>query len=231
VAGERERRAEQLAARGRRGRDDAMEDDDARRYRSAFPRLELIAPASRPGPPTLVTVAHLVPRKRHADVLRALWVLRQRRPDLRYLVIGEGPERPALERLTRELDLTHRVEFTGQLEHATALARARACHVFVMPSVDEAFGVAYVEAMAGGVPAIGALGEPGPAEIARTGDGLRLVPPGDVELLAATLDALVDDPAFLTDLGRRARATVQASFTWEACGAATLAAYEEALRA
>ncbi len=56
------------------------------------------------------------------------------------------------------------------------------------------------------------------------------MPPGDVELLAATIDALVDDPEFLRDLGRRARATAEASFTWEACGRATVAAYEEALR-
>ncbi len=181
------------------------------------------------GPPTLVTVGHLVARKRHADVLRALWVLRERRPDLRYVIIGDGPERKPLTQLARDLQLEDRVEFTGQLEHSAALERARQCHAFVMPSVDEAFGVAYVEAMAGWVPAIGALGEPGPAEIAHAGDGIRLVPPGDVELLAATIDALVDDPEFLADLGRRARATVATSFTWEACGRATVAAYEEAL--
>jgi len=187
------------------------------------------APAHQDGPATLVTVGHLVARKRHADVLRALWALRELRPDLRYLIIGDGPERGPLEALARELELDDRVEFTGQLEHAEALERARRCQVFVMPSVDEAFGVAYIEAMAGWVPAVGALGEPGPAEIARVGDGIRLVPPGDVELLAATIDALVDDPEFLRDLGFRARATTEASFTWEACGRATVAAYEEAL--
>ena len=185
--------------------------------------------APRPEHPTLVTVAHLATRKRHADVLRALWALRELRPDLRYVIIGDGPERAPLEALAGELELADRVEFTGQLEHAAALERARSCQVFVMPSVDEAFGVAYVEAMAGWVPALGALGEPGPAEIARLGDGIRLVPPGDVELLAATIDALVDDPEFLRDLGFRARATVEDAFTWEACGKATVAAYEEAL--
>ncbi len=125
-----------------------------------------------------MTVGHLVARKRHADVLRALWVLAERRPDLRYVIIGDGPEREPLTALARELGLEDRVEFTGQLEHAAALERARRCHAFVMPSVDEAFGVAYIEAMAGWVPALGALGEPGPAEIARAGDGIRLVPPG-----------------------------------------------------
>jgi glycosyltransferase involved in cell wall biosynthesis len=98
-----------------------------------------------------------------------------------------------------------------------------------MPSVDEAFGVAYVEAMAGGLPAVGALGEPGPAEIARCGEGIRLVPPGDVERLAATLGELLDDRVLLNELGLAARRTVERSFTWEACGRATVAAYEEAL--
>ncbi len=188
------------------------------------------APLHHPLHATLVTVAHLVPRKRHADVIRALWVLRERHPDLRYVVIGDGPQREPLEHLAATLGLQDRVTFTGQLPHAEALEQARACSLFVMPSVDEAFGVAYVEAMAGCLPAIGALGEPGPAEITRLGDGLRLVPPGDVGMLAEAIDVLTADPRFLDELGRRARATVERSFTWEACGRATVAAYEEALR-
>ena len=71
-------------------------------------------------------------------------------------------------------------------------ARGRDASVFVMPSTDEAFGVAYVEAMAAGLPAIGARGEPGPEDIARLGHGMRLVPPGDVEALAAEIDHLLD---------------------------------------
>ena len=87
-----------------------------------------------PGPTTLVTVAHLVARKRHADVLRALWLLRDRAPDVRYLVVGDGPEREPLRRLAGELGLDGRVELAGQLPHGEALERARGCDVFVMPS-------------------------------------------------------------------------------------------------
>jgi glycosyltransferase involved in cell wall biosynthesis len=178
-----------------------------------------------------VTVGHLVPRKRHGDVVRALWLLRDRHPELRYVVIGDGPEREPLRRLASELGVADRIELAGQLEHETALERARACSVFVMPSVDEAFGVAYVEAMAGGVPAIGAIGEPGPQEIAQAGGGIRLVPPGDVEALATELDTILAEPAWLAELGAKARATVAGSFTWQRCGEATVAAYEDALRA
>jgi glycosyltransferase involved in cell wall biosynthesis len=184
----------------------------------------------KPGAPMLVTVGHLVARKRHADVIRALWLLRERQPDLRYLIIGDGPERGPLARLAAELGVADRVELAGQLRNKEALERARAANVFVMPSVDEAFGVVYVEAMAAGLPAIGARGEAGPQEISAAGDGLRLVAPGDVEALAAEIEALVAEPEYAKDLGAAARETVKRAFTWEACGRATVAAYEDALR-
>jgi glycosyltransferase involved in cell wall biosynthesis len=80
-----------------------------------------------------------------------------------------------------------------------------------MPSTEEAFGVAYIEAMAGGVPAIGCRGEPGPEEIAAAGDGLVLVPPGDIERLTQRIDELLSDPHRLREVGQRARATVAAA--------------------
>jgi len=181
-------------------------------------------------PAQIVTVGHLVARKRHADVIRALWLLRDRHPTLRYLIVGDGPERAALASLAAELGVADRVEMTGQLPHAAALERARASTLFAMPSTDEAFGVAYVEAMAAGLPAIGSLGEPGPQSIAAAGDGLRLVAPGDVEALGAEIGDLLDDPAWLQEVGERARSTVAARFTWERCGQATVRAYEDALR-
>jgi teichuronic acid biosynthesis glycosyltransferase TuaC len=180
--------------------------------------------------PSLVTVAHLIARKRHADVLRALAVLSQRYPTLRYAIIGEGPERIALEGLAARLGVAVRVEFHGQLEPAQAIAEARRCTLFVMPSTEEAFGVAYIEAMAGGLPAIGCRGEPGPEEIAAAGDGFMLVPPGDIERLTQRIDELLSDTHRLREASKRARETVAAHFTWERCGEQTLAAYEHALR-
>jgi glycosyltransferase involved in cell wall biosynthesis len=182
------------------------------------------------GPPTLVTVGHLIARKRHADVVRALAVLSQKHPTLRYAIVGDGPERIALEGLAARLGVAARVEFHGQLAPDRAVALSQRSTLFVMPSTEEAFGVAYVEAMAGSVPAIGCRGEPGPEEIAAAGDGLVLVPPGDVERLTQRIDELLCDPHRLREAGQRARATVAAHFTWERCGVQTLAAYEHALR-
>jgi glycosyltransferase involved in cell wall biosynthesis len=181
-------------------------------------------PPPRAATPTLVTVGHLVARKRHADVIRALRTLP---PDVRYLIIGDGPERPTLQRLAAELGVAARVEFAGQLDPAAALDRARRAWLFVMPSTEEAFGVAYIEAMAAGVPAIGAAGEPGPAEIAAAGGGIELVPPGDPGALAQRLSDLLGDPDRLAALGADARITVSSHFSWERCGEQTMAAYEK----
>jgi teichuronic acid biosynthesis glycosyltransferase TuaC len=200
----------------------------AERTRVVHLGSDLPADATPAGARRIVTVASLIARKRHADVLRALWLLRESHPAVEWVVVGHGPERGALEALARELGLGERVRFTGPLPHADAVAQARR-GIFVLPSVDEAFGVAYVEAMAGGVPAIGCRGEDGPEEIAASGDGIRLVPPADPEALAAELDALLRRDDWRHELGAAARATVARSFTWEGCGRATVEAYEQAL--
>lgn len=204
-------------------------------------RLGSDLPAGRAAPyaaPTVVTTGHVIARKRHADVLRAVALLADRHPALRYLVIGDGPELPRLRALASELGVADRLELAGQLPGDEALARTRRATLFAMPSTDEAFGVAYVEAMAGWLPAIAAAGEPGPQEIAAAdgdgdGDGvsgMTLVPAGDAPALAAAIDGLLaGGGAALRAAGDHARATVQRAFSWQACGAATVAAYEAAL--
>jgi glycosyltransferase involved in cell wall biosynthesis len=178
----------------------------------------------------MVTVAHLVARKRHETVLRAMALLPpDRRPE--YVVIGDGPCREPLERLAAELGVSDRVRFLGQLENREAVARAATCDLFVMPGVEEPFGVAFVEAMAAGLPAIGTRGEGGPEDIAAAGEGMVLVAPDDPGALAAAIERLTADRSELARLGAAARATDAANFTWERCGVETVAAYQAALEA
>jgi teichuronic acid biosynthesis glycosyltransferase TuaC len=180
------------------------------------------APIPRAPRPTIATVAHLVPRKRHEDVLHALAEL----PDVRWVVVGDGPERGRLEVLARELGVADRVTFTGQLPPEEARRHARTAWAFVLPSEDEAFGVAYVEAMAAGLPAVGVRGEAGPEEL---GGGVVLVPPRDPRALAAELRELLGDEDLRRELGAEAREVVLERFTWERCGRETVRAYEDAL--
>jgi glycosyltransferase involved in cell wall biosynthesis len=176
-----------------------------------------------------VSVAHLAARKRHADVISALALLRGRHPGLRYVIVGDGPERERLQAHAHSLLVDDLVEFRGQLDPARALAAAWGSALFVLPSVEEAFGVAYIEAMSGGVPAIGCRGEDGPEEIAAAGGGIVLVPPRDPGALAREIESLLRDPQRLEELSRQARETVAREFTWERCGRETVDAYREVL--
>jgi glycosyltransferase involved in cell wall biosynthesis len=187
---------------------------------------DLPAIGARSREPLIASVGHLVARKRHADVLRALAGV----PAVRYLVIGDGPERAALIELAGELGVGERVEFAGQLDPQAALARSREAWLFVLPSTEEALGVAYLEAMAAGIPAIGCAGEPGPEEIAAAGAGMVLVSPGEPDELAGVIAGLLANEGRRAELGRAARANVERSFSWTRCGEQTIAAYDEAIR-
>ncbi len=187
-------------------------------------------PAPAPAQPRLVSVGNLIARKRQADVIEALALLRDRWPALHYEIVGDGPERVALAALAAARGVADRVTLRGRLAPADAIAAGRRATVFVLPSVAEAFGVAYVEAMAAGVPAIGCAGEDGPEEIAAAGEGIELVAPRDPRALADAIDRLLGDPSRRAAIGRAARATVEQAFTWERCGRQTVAAYEEVLR-
>jgi len=179
--------------------------------------------------PTVATLAaDLVPRKRHEDVLRALDD--ERLSEVEWVVFGAGSERPRLERLARELGIDGRIRWTGRLDHEATLRELARCHVMALPSVDEAFGVAYVEALACGVPVVAVRGEGGPEEIAEHVEGVSLVPARDPDALADTLSRLLSDRAELARLSTAARAGAKAQFSWSRTGAETVRAYEDALQ-
>ena len=187
-------------------------------------------PAGEPPPkheaPAVCTLGYLIGRKRHRDVLDALALLP---PEVRWVVIGDGPERPFLLEQAERLGVGDRIEWKGQLPPDDALRELARCHVMVMPSEDEAFGVAYAEALACGVPAIGCAGEGGPEELAALGEGMVLVPPRDPPALEQAIRDLLADEDERRRLGEAARRTAAEHLSWEACGRDTVAAYEDAL--
>lgn len=95
-------------------------------------------------------------RHKHIEVLlKAVSVLKAKRPDVTCLVVGEGPMRASLEKLCKELQLDSNIIFKGFIpEHQEIISHMKASKVFVLPSTREGFGLVALEANAAGIPVI-----------------------------------------------------------------------------
>ncbi len=176
--------------------------------------------APAPGVFRILFVGRLVERKGVRYLLEALARL-PGRVGARLEVVGDGPERPALEALTERLGVSGRVTWRGwvsQAELQQAYARASG---FVLPAVvdargdTEGLGVVLLEAMNQRVPVI-ASGVGGITDIVRHEDTGLLVPPGDPDALAAALLRLALDAPLGARLSERGYRLLQEQFTWDA---------------
>jgi glycosyltransferase involved in cell wall biosynthesis len=168
----------------------------------------------------LVTVARLNAAKGHDVTMRAVVRLRRSGRNLRLALVGAGPEQSALEDLRTQLQLDDVVELAGSLSEDDVIRRLRRADAFVLASRSEPLGVAYMEAMALGLPTIG-TDAGGVGEIITDGHDGLLVPPEDDDRLAAAIARLQDDPELRKRLGRNARQTIVDQFD-SRIGAATL---------
>lgn len=184
----------------------------------------------RPQGFTVCTVTRLIARKRVDRLIRAFARLAAERPDARLVIVGDGPERQALEQLVRALGIEALVELTGPLDAHAAQERISRATVMALPSVRESLGAVYLEAMALGVPALGTRGE-GIEEHINHGVNGILVPPGDDEALLAELRALAADPDRARRIGAEGRRRFLAGqFSWRANAQAYLSVFAELLR-
>lgn len=104
--------------------------------------------------PAVVSVARLVPLKRHNILLHGLAEMVREGSDLRCELIGYGPGEQRLRRLTHDLELNDRVAFLGRLGQAEILDRLTAADLFVLMSQYEGMPGSVLEAMASGLPVI-----------------------------------------------------------------------------
>jgi glycosyltransferase involved in cell wall biosynthesis len=166
-------------------------------------RLGLAADA-----PIVGIVATLRSWKGHRHLLRAMAALAAR--DAQLVIVGDGPQREALEALAAELPLAGRVRFAGN--QADVVPWMQAFDLFCLPSyANEGVPQALMQAMACGLAVvstpIGSIGE-----IVADGQTGVLVPPGDVERLRTAIEALLADPARREALARAARERALARF-------------------
>ena len=180
-------------------------------------------------PGRILVVGRLIPRKGHSYLLRALARLHDV-PDAHLVVVGEGQERPGLERLCAELGLQQRVQFTGRVPDAELQQLYQSCQIFVLPAIvddrgdTEMLGMVVPEAMRYGKPVI-VTDVGGLVDTVVAGESGLVVPQMDVEALAAALRALLLDADLAERLGRAGYEAVRAKFSWSAVLAAVQALY------
>lgn len=158
--------------------------------------------ATLPARPHLVFAGRLVPEKGVETLLHAVKQLGREGRELTLSVAGQGPSRPALQRLSAELGLTDRVAFLGFQPHAAIQALMRTATLLCVPSLwHEPFGLVAAEAQMHGV-AVVASRSGGLSEVVDDGQTGRLVTPGDPDALAEAIGTLVADRAHCDSLGR-----------------------------
>ena len=162
-----------------------------------------------PDVPIVGIVARLVPIKAHEVFLAAARELAARRPDVRFLVVGDGERRATLEQLAGELGLRARVIFLGWRGDLDRIYAD--LDVVALTSRNEGSPVALIEAMAAGR-AVVSTNVGGVPDVVTDGETGRLVPVDDAVALAATTDALLDDASQRERLGAAARARVLATY-------------------
>jgi glycosyltransferase involved in cell wall biosynthesis len=175
-----------------------------------------VVTASPPKSPMLLTVARLDASERYKGmdlVIQALPQVLTAVPDTRYVIVGDGDDRPRLESLAQAVGVTEHVCFAGVKVGDELAKYYETCDVFVMPSRAEGFGIVFLEAMAFGKPVIGGK-HGGTPDVVRDGVTGFLVEYGDVDGLAARILSLLQDEGLQKQMGQAGRQYMEENFTF-----------------
>jgi glycosyltransferase involved in cell wall biosynthesis len=183
----------------------------AERWRGARARHPDLAAAR-----LVLTVGRLVPQKGHRLLIEAMDRVMRTRPDIRHVIVGDGPEREALATQIRSLRREETIRLVGRqeqevLEDFFALSRLFALTSHATHSFVEGLGYVFLEAAVRGVPSVGTR-HGGIPEVIRHGETGYLVDP-DPRAIADRLGAALDDEASCRRLGDAARARAERYFT------------------
>jgi phosphatidylinositol alpha-1,6-mannosyltransferase len=128
--------------------------------------------------------------KGHDRVIEAMPAVREIEPKATYVIVGDGDGREELEALAERRGLGQSVRFLDRLNDDDVLALYRSADVFVMPSTEEGFGIAFVEAAACGLPVIGGNRDGSVDALADGAIGRLIDPRSQDEIVAALIDGL-----------------------------------------
>jgi len=163
--------------------------------------------------PVVLFAGRLAPQKRVGDLLKALDLVQIVQPNMRAVIVGDGPQRAELERIARAYDLTERLRFLGHRDDVPRLMAA--ADIVVLPSEYEGLPNVLMEAMSLSKPVV-ATAAPGTTELVIDGQTGVLVPIGHAPTLAREIRDLIRDPARARALGEAGRVRVATEFRADA---------------
>lgn len=172
----------------------------------------------------VVHVGRFHEQKNHAGLLKAFAGVGL--PDVHLVIVGDGPLRPAMEALARDLKIAQNIRFLGTRDDVGRILAAS--DVFFFPSLHEGFGLAALEAGAAGLPVVGS-DVPGLNEAVIHGTTGLLFPLDDMAAMTGALRNLLRDSEARDRLGRAGRERVMADFSNRASAEKLLSLYEDVL--
>lgn len=175
-----------------------------------------------------VTVARLIPVKNHHFLIEGIeQAVYELEAPIVWFFVGDGPERPFLERVTKAKNLQDRVRWLGQMPQNEVHRILAASDIFALTSVYENFSIATLEAMAYGLPIVAT--EVGYLrEIVKESGGGILIRVGDIKGLAKAIAGLASDTNYRRQLGENGRAYAR-HFAWPNIIAKLLQFYEQVM--
>jgi len=166
----------------------------------------------------ILTVSRLVPRKGHDATLRAIALLAREVSNILYIIVGCGPEQQNLEDLTKNLNISNKVIFTGEVSNEQIVYYYNLSHIFVLANriiketADvEGFGQVFLEASYCGLPVIGGINGGAVDSIDHESSGY-LVDPEDPQKIAEKIKALITDDQLRMEFGKTGKERVQKQF-------------------
>jgi colanic acid/amylovoran biosynthesis glycosyltransferase len=179
--------------------------------RCGVPLDRLPPKESGSGRPTIICVGRLSPEKGQAGLLRAFARLRANYPDPTLRLVGDGPDRQALERLSEELGVNDAVTFAGRLPEPETLVEIARADLLVLPSFMEGLPIVLMEAMALGIPVI-ASRVAGIPELVSDGKTGLLFAPSDWDELAQCIARLLSDKDLGATLAQNGKFKITSEF-------------------
>jgi phosphatidyl-myo-inositol dimannoside synthase len=143
----------------------------------------------------ILTVGRLVAQERYKgfdEVIEIMPQLVKRFPNLKYMIVGDGPDRPRLKAKAEALGVQDNVVFTGYIPESEKVAHYNLADAYVMPSLGEGFGIVLIEAAACGVPVVGSRGD-GSREALLDGRLGSLVDPRNQRELVQAITAVLEN--------------------------------------